>query len=68
LVGADQPGKVKAMLDECDTVFVTGYIYERIKELIKSSTRLIRVDLSIEPANIELIREQLCSIQNRQGD
>ena len=68
LVGADQPGKVKAMLDECDPVFVTGYIYERMKELIKPGTRLIRVDLSIDPANIELIREQLGSIKNGQRD
>jgi len=68
LVGVDQPSKVKAMLDECDTVFVTGYIYERMQKLIKPNTRLIRVDLSIDPANIDLIREQLGSVQNRQRD
>ncbi len=60
--GLDNSAKLKKMLDRCSVIFATNYVYERIHKMADSKSRVIRVDLTIDPANIELVRERLNEI------
>lgn len=61
--GLDNSVKLKKMLDQCSVIFATNYVYERIRKMTGSKSRTIRVDLTIDPANIELVRERLNEIK-----
>ena len=59
LVGLDRPDELRKMLDRCSVIFATRYVYDRVLEMTGPGKKLIRVDISIDPANLELIRERL---------
>lgn len=67
LVGLDQELQVKKMLSTCEVVFATGFVYDRLREALGPAARLIRVDLSVDPGNVELIRERLFAVLSRTG-
>lgn len=60
--GLDNSAKLKKMLDRCSVIFATNYVYERIHKMTGPKSRIIKVDLTIDPANIELVRERLNEI------
>ena len=57
--GLDNPDGLQEILSTCDTIFVTKYAFDQVKRLAGPDKRLTMVDLSIEPAAINLIRERL---------
>jgi GntR family transcriptional regulator len=57
--GLDNPDGLQEILATCDTIFVTKYAFAQVKRLAGPDKRLTMVDLSIEPAVIDLIRERL---------
>lgn len=59
LAGLDNDKGLKKLLRSCDVVFATHYVFDKVKPMARPDTRLIKVDLSIDPANIELIRDRL---------
>ncbi len=67
LVGLDQEPQVKEMLSTCEVVFATGFVYDRLREVLGPAVRMIRVDLSVDPGNVELVRERLFAVISRTG-
>ena len=57
--GMDDPKKVREMLDQCDVVFATHYVFDRIRELAAPNKRIIEVELSLDASSISYIKERL---------
>jgi DNA-binding transcriptional regulator YhcF (GntR family) len=57
--GLDNPSGLQEMLDQCDLIYASKYVYERIRKLAKPGKKVIEVDITIDPASIDLIRERL---------
>jgi hypothetical protein len=53
------------MLDPCDVVFATEYVYDRIREMVGQEKRLPRVSISVDEDNIEMIREHFAWREGR---
>lgn len=57
--GLDNEPGLKTMLADCQVIFATGYVYDRIVSMIAPDRRVIRVDLSVDEGNVQLVREAL---------
>ncbi len=57
--GMDNPVKVREMLDQCDVVFATHYVFDRIRELAGPGKHVIEVELSIDASTISYIKDRL---------
>ena len=57
--GMDDKHKVGKMLDQCDVVFATHYVFDRVRELASPDKRLIDVELCIDASSIRYIKERL---------
>jgi hypothetical protein len=57
--GLNNPKGLKKMLDQCEVVFATDYVYARVCAMVGQKKRVIRISLSIDTDNVELIREHL---------
>ncbi len=68
MAGQDRPEELKAMIESCDVIFATNYVYDRVRELAGPGKRLVKVALSIDPANIDLIRERLARSRPAERD
>jgi hypothetical protein len=62
-VGLDRLEELPDLLDGCDAVFATSYVYDRVKGLLGESKMVRRVDISIDPQSVELIREKIYSLR-----
>ncbi len=62
--GLDNHDGMQQMLDRCDVIFATGYVYDKVAGMAGPDKRIERVDLNIERENIELIKERLSLIQD----
>ena len=58
-MGMDDADGVRELIRSCDVVFATNYVFDRVSTLAGHKVRLVRVDLSIDPANVELVRSRL---------
>jgi hypothetical protein len=58
-IGLDQVQELPELLDDCDVVFATSYVYDRLRALLGNRKRVVKVDLSIDPQSMELIREKI---------
>jgi|GEM_PF-950017 len=63
--GLDNPEGLEKMLDECEVVFATDYVYDRIREMAGRKKRVIRVSIHVDEDNIELIREHFAWREGR---
>lgn len=54
----DEKG-IRRMLKECPVVLASHYVYERINALAASETRVIKVELTPDPAGVAMVREYL---------
>lgn len=59
LVGSDNSKELKKMIRECDTIFVTHFVFDRVKNLCGPDQNLVKVEISIDSSNIALIKEKL---------
>lgn len=57
--GMDNTSKVREMLEQCDVVFATHYVFDRIRELAGPDKRVIEVEVSIDASSIGYIKERL---------
>jgi GntR family transcriptional regulator len=57
--GLDSKNDIQNMLERCEVIFATAHVFNKIKKLSGPDKRVIKVDFSIDTANIELIRERL---------
>ena len=62
-VGFDRLQELPDLLDGCDVVFATSYVYDQIKNMLGSKKRVVKVDLSIDTQSIELICEKINSLR-----
>lgn len=59
LAGSDNSKELEKLIRECDTIFATNFIFDRVKELSRPDQKLVRVEISIDSSSIDLIREKL---------
>ncbi len=57
--GLDNQAELQKLLEKCQVIFASGYVYERILQMTDATKRVIKVELNIDQANINLIRERL---------
>ncbi len=65
LAGLDRPQVLKKLLAQCEVVYATNYAYNRVRELAGPDRNLVEVELTIDPANIALVREKLLQLKRR---
>ncbi len=58
-VGLDQGPELQSLLEKCSVIFASHYVYDRVIHMTDAQKRIIRVELCVDPSNIELIRERL---------
>jgi GntR family transcriptional regulator len=63
--GLDNPEGLRKMLDQCDVVFATEYVYDRVREMVGQNKRVIRVSINVDADNVELIREHFAWREGR---
>lgn len=59
VAGLDNDLELQRMLSKCQVIFASGFVYDRIRGMASEGQRVIKVDLGIDPANIDLIKERL---------
>ncbi len=57
--GLDQGPELQRLLEKCSVIFASHYVYDRIIRMTDADKRIIKVELTIDRSNIELIRERL---------
>jgi GntR family transcriptional regulator len=58
-VGLDQGPELQSLLEKCSVIFASHYVYDRVVHMANAEQRIIKVELSVDRNNIELIRERL---------
>ena len=61
-VGYDRLQELPELLNGCDVVFATSYVYDQVRNMLGNRKRVVKVDLSIDTQSIELIREKINSL------
>lgn len=59
LTGFDRESGLPDMLASCDIIFATHYVYDRLKKMAGPGKRIVKVDLHLDPSNLDLVRERL---------
>jgi GntR family transcriptional regulator len=57
--GADDADGLRKMFSRCTVIFATHHIYRRVCELADNAQQIVCVDVSLNQANMDLIRERL---------
>lgn len=57
--GLDDKAAVLRMLDSCDVVYATHYAYERLTDLAPDAGRIVKVELGLDHAGLEVVRRGL---------
>lgn len=53
--GIDDIDLIQEMTRTCDILFATHYVYGRLAEMVSDPEKIIRVDLEIDPQNLDFI-------------
>lgn len=59
LAGYDDSKKLKSLIRECEIVFVTEFVFDRVAKIARPDQELVRVSFSVDPGIMDLIREKL---------
>jgi GntR family transcriptional regulator len=59
--GLDRELELGKLLEKCSVIFASHYVYDRIIRMTDPDKRVIKVELTIDQANVDLIRERLIS-------
>jgi len=57
--GLDQEHELQKLLEKCQVIYASHYVYDRVIRMTDADRRVIKVELTIDQANINLIRERL---------
>lgn len=57
--GMDNRSGLRDLVEKCQVIFATSYVYDRIRSMTDSGQRVMKVDLCIDQANIALIGDRL---------
>lgn len=66
--GLENSEALQETLAECEVVFASDFVFERVRNLVSPNTRLIRVELTIDRANVNLVRERLVAVRAAEGN
>ena len=58
-VGIDDTKGIRSMLETCDVIFATHYVYDTLVENFPTGKKIYRVDLEIDPGNLDFIISRL---------
>lgn len=59
VVGADDDPALEDMMAQCDPVYATEFVYEKVIKLARPGQNVVRVNLDIDSKSLELIRDLL---------
>ena len=59
LAGYDNSEKLKEVVRDCDMIFATNFVFDRMKELVGPDQNLVSITLSVDSTSMDLIRETL---------
>ena len=63
LVGLDRKTSlIEELLKDCDMIFASSFVFDRVRGLAGPKKQVIRVDLTVDDANIDLVRERLLAL------
>ncbi len=65
LAGLDRPRAVRELLDRCEIVYASSYAYDSVCRMAGPDKQPIKVDLTIDPANVVLVKEKLMNLKRR---
>jgi DNA-binding transcriptional regulator YhcF (GntR family) len=65
--GQDNIDGLRKLVDHCQVIFATNFVYDTIVSMAGSGTRVVKVNLSVDKANLELVRERLILARNRRS-
>jgi DNA-binding transcriptional regulator YhcF (GntR family) len=57
--GLDDKAAISRMLEACDIVYATHYAYQQLSELAPEVSRIVKVDLGVDHAGLEVVRRAL---------
>jgi GntR family transcriptional regulator len=57
--GLDQGPELQTLLEKCQVIYASHYVYDRIVHMTDPNRRVVKVQLTIDQANVDLIRERL---------
>lgn len=59
LAGYDNSKKLQKLINQCDVIFATHFVHDRMQKITKPHQKLINVNLTVDSSSIVLIREKL---------
>lgn len=57
--GLDQGPELQKLLEQCQIIYASNYVYDRVIRMTDAERSVIKVELTIAQGNINLIRERL---------
>lgn len=66
LAGLDRPREVIELLERCEKVYASSYAYDRVRQLAGPDKEIIRVELTIDPADVTVVKEKILEIDRRE--
>ncbi len=57
--GQDNVEGLQRLVDQCQVIFATNFVYDRIVSMARPCTRVVKFNLSLDRANLDLVRERL---------
>lgn len=66
--GANNSEKLRKMIEKCDVIFATNYVYKQTRKLAGPNKKIINIDVTtMDAANLNLIKTALSRKQNQTG-
>ncbi len=59
--GLDDKTAVTNMIDSCDIIYATHYAYEQLVDIAMNTSRIVKVDLGVDQAGLEVVRRALAT-------
>lgn len=60
--GADDTDRLREMLDSCQVIFASSYVYDRVRRMAGPDKTVINLEVAVDGSHIELVREQMEAI------
>jgi GntR family transcriptional regulator len=65
--GQDNIKQLRKLLDQCQVIFATSFVYDRIAAMAGSDKKVIKVDLTLDRTDIDLVRERLMLVMKKRS-
>lgn len=65
VAGINNTENLHSLLQDCTTIFVTNFAYEQVAAQIRPGQELVRVDITLDPGSVNLIKERIGRIAKK---